>query len=254
MTVAWITGGGTGIGRALAEAFYRDAYRVVISGRRQEVLAQAAQEINAAKGPGEVWAIAGDVGEVSYASELYRTVQARWGVIDILINNAGVNTYHSFQEASSEEYEQNFRDNCLSAIRCTKAVLPAMRARQSGAIVNISSILGRWASPTASAYSVTKYALSGFTDALRQELAGTGVHVMGVYPGFIRTPMTLPFVSPNSRRRHFGKSPESMAAAIVAALKRKKRTLFYPWYVPLALHLHDLFPGALESLRKYFDR
>ena len=129
-----------------------------------------------------------------------------------------------------------------------------MRERQSGAIVNVSSVLGRWASPSSSAYSVTKFALAGFTDSLRQELVGTGIHVMGVYPGFIRTPMTLPFVSRESRRWRFGKSPESMAQAILTGLKWKKREVFYPWYVPLALHLHHGFPGTLEFLRTYFER
>src|SRR5258708_11448827 len=226
--IVWITGGGTGIGRALAEALYREGHWVVISGRRKEVLTKTAQEITGlpsphpsprgrgseSEGPGDLWSIPGDASDGTYVAEILRSVRERWGDIDLLINNAGENLYRSFQESAPEEFEQNFRVNCMSAIRCTQAVLPAMLARRAGTIVNVSSILGKWASPDSAAYSVSKYALTGFTDSLRQELTGTGVHVLGVYPGLILTPMTEPFLSPGSRRWRFGKSPESMAAAI----------------------------------------
>jgi short-subunit dehydrogenase len=252
--IAWVTGGGTGIGKALAAALYSEGHWVVISGRRKEILTHAAQEITSAHGSGDICAVPGDASDAAYVAELQRSIHERWGDIDLLINNAGENTYHSFQEASPEEFEQSFRVNCMSAIRCTQAVLPGMLARRSGAIVNVSSILGRWASASCSAYSVSKYALAGFTDALRQELTGSGVHVMGVYPGFILTPMTAPLVSPESPRWRMGQSPESMAVAILKGLRRGKREVLYPWYVPVALNLHHWFPGLLESLRKLFGR
>jgi short-subunit dehydrogenase len=259
--VAWISGGGTGIGRALTNALYRTGWWVVISGRREAVLTQAAQEIVAAHKlgdqsvkPGDIWAVPGDLGSPPVVAQISRALHERWGDVDLLINNAGVNPYHAFMEATPEEFEQTFRSNCLSAILCTQAVLPGMLARKSGAIVNISSILGRWASPTSTAYSVSKYALAGLTDSLRQEITGSGVHVMGVYPGFIRTPMTLPYVGPDSPRQRFGKSPEAMAAAILKGLKQGRREVLYPWYVPLVLRLHQWFPRTLESLRKIFGR
>ena len=242
------------MGRALSEALYREGHWVVISGRRQDALTQAVEQIKTGHTSGDLWALPGDVTEAAFVEDLPRKVRARWGEIDWLINNAGANTNHSFQQSSPEEFEQAFRTNCLSAILCARAVLPAMRARGSGSIVNVSSILGRWASPDSSSYSVSKYALAGFTDALRQEVAGTGVHVMGVYPGFIRTAMTLPFVAPGSPRARMGKSPESMAAAILKGLHRQKREVLYPWYVPIALSLHAWFPATLEKLRRLFKR
>lgn len=252
--IAWITGGGTGIGRALAQALYQDGHRVVISGRRSEVLEQAAREIQQQPSRGSIWAIAGNAGDPNFAPSVRQQVLAKWGEIDWLINNAGVNDYKNFQQATPADFEASFRINCLSAIYCTRVVLPAMQTRRAGAIVNVSSVLGKWASPSSSSYSVSKYALTGFTESLRQELIGSGVHIMGVYPGFIRTAMTQPFVTPGSRRDRAGKTPEQMAAQIVCGLYRKKRDVMYPWYVPLGLHLHQLFPSLLEKLRSFFER
>ena len=253
--VAWITGGGTGIGKALTQALYRQGWKVVISGRRQHVLDAALQEIQTpAPGMGALLAMPGDASNPADIDRVVRSVHQSWGEIHLLINNAGENPYHPFDQAKPEEYEQYFRINCMSAIRCTQAVLPQMRARKSGAIVNVSSILGRVASHTSPAYTVSKFAMTGFTEVLRQELEGTGIHVMGVYPGFIRTAMTLPFVRPGSPRSYFGKSPESLAEAILRGLRRKKRAVLFPWYVPFAVDLHQLFPDLVETLRKRFGR
>jgi short-subunit dehydrogenase len=254
--IAWITGGGTGIGKALAEAMYREGYWVVISGRRKDVLVNAAQDIQsrAVSGqPGDIWALPGDVSDPAYVAEVQRAVRERWGDIDILVNNAGENPHHTFQEASVEEFEQNFRVNCLAAIRCVKAVLPAMQTRGRGEIVNVSSIIGRWASASSSAYTASKFALAGFTDALRQELLDTGVHVMGVYPGLIQTPMTEPFTQ-SSFRRWAAKPPEAMAAAILRGIRRKQRDVCYPWYVSWMLRIQRTCPDLMDKLRKSYGR
>jgi short-subunit dehydrogenase len=247
--IVWVTGGGTGIGKALAGILSREGHRVAISGRRADVLQEAAKSIG-----GEVLPLPGDMGHQADVNRIAGEIRSRWGEVDWLINNAGMNTNHSFQQASPEEYTESFRINCLSAILCARAVLPAMLARRSGSIVNVSSVLGRWASPDSSAYSTSKYALAGFTEALRQELAAMGVHVMGVYPGYIRTAMTQPFVKPGSPRDWAGKSPESMAWQILKGIRRKSREVQYPWYVPPARHLYIWFPGVMEALRRRFGR
>ncbi len=246
MTVAWITGGGTGIGRALAKQLYSEGARVVISGRRGELLEEAAREITASKHSGEIRAIVGDAADPSHVSRVVADVKSRWGGIDLLVNNAGTNANHSLSDTPVEEYREALENNCLSAIRATSAVLPGMRAARRGAIINISSIYGRWASSTSASYSVSKYALSGYTDALRQGLVGSGVHVMGVFPGYIRTAMTTPFVQPGSLRSSLGKTPEELAAQILRALRREKRELYYPWYVPWVLRLHRWMPAVAD--------
>jgi short-subunit dehydrogenase len=195
-------------------------------------------------------AFPGDASAPSYAEEVQQTVKERWGEVDLLINNAGENPNQNFFESTPEDFEQTFRINCLSAIRCIKVVLPAMIVRRAGVIVNVSSVLGKWASANSPAYSVSKYAMTGLTDSLRQELAGSGVHIMGVYPGFIRTAMTMPFVKPGSLRDRAGKSPDDMARAILLGIERRKMEVHYPAYVSLSLTLYHLFPRLLERLRK----
>ena len=129
-----------------------------------------------------------------------REVQARWGTITLLVNNAGANSNQPLSVATPEEYRQIFNNNVMSAIRSTYAVLPAMRAAGQGAIINLSSIYGRWGTATSASYSVSKFALAGFSEALQQELSGTAIRVLTVFPGYIKTPMTDPFVQAGSLR------------------------------------------------------
>jgi short-subunit dehydrogenase len=248
MTIAWVTGGGTGIGRALAKRLYRDGASVVISGRRKEVLDQAVAAISMEPSSGHILAIAGDASDPAHVTDVVAQIVNRWGPVNLLINNAGVNFHHSLSETTSEEYQRSFEINCLAAIRTTSAVLPAMRKVGAGAIVNISSIYGQWASARSASYSVGKYALAGYTDALRQSLIGTGVHAMGVFPGFIQTDMTMPFVQPGSFKLRFGKTPDQMAEAIFLALDRKKPNLYFPWYVSWALRLHRWMPRISDRV------
>lgn len=248
--IAWITGGGTGIGRALAEQLYNEGYSVLVSGRRKEVLSTAVADIARTPGNGRIWGLDGDVSDPAYVKHAAEAAAQRWGQIGLLINNAGVNTYQSFQQADSGEYADVFSINCVSAILCAKAVLPGMLAKRDGAIVNVSSILGKWASGSLSSYSVSKYALAGFTDSLRQELHGTGIHVMGVYPGLIRTPMATAGILSDSPRMRMLCPPERMAAAILRGLVRRKREVLYPWYVPWILRVHSWFPAAMERVRR----
>ncbi len=250
--VAWITGGGTGIGRALCVQLCRQGYSVLISGRRQEFLTQTARDIDEEQGAGRILALAGDVRNAEFVKHAAQIVGQRYGNIDLLINNAGVNTFHTLQDTPPDEFVESFTINCLSAILCTKAVLPDMLLRRSGTVVNVSSFAGKWASAKSSAYSVSKYALTGFTDSIRQELHGSGVHVMGVYPGFVRTPMLKDRMAPHSVLERISTSPESMAAAILRGMKRKTRDVYHPFYVPILLKCHDWLPGAMESLLRHF--
>jgi len=244
MTVAWVTGGGTGIGRALAKQLVRQGAKVVISGRRKEVLAAAAHDI----GTPHILAIAGDASKESDVAKLVEKVQRRWGSIDLLINNAGSNDNTAMKRTTAEEYQEAFEKNCVSAILATQAVLPEMIKTGRGAIVNISSIYGRWASASSASYSVSKYALAGYTDVLRQALVRTNIHVMGVFPGFIRTDMTAPFVAPGSLREKVGKTPDQMAAAILRGLRREKAEVYFPWYVLWNLRLHRWFPNFANRM------
>jgi short-subunit dehydrogenase len=245
--IAWVTGGGTGIGRALAEALCRRGDCVVISGRREDVLLAAARDITLS-GKGKILPIAGDVRDPAYAPRVVRRVEQEWGPVELLINNAGINEHHPIEDTSSEEFERTWRINCLGPFLCVKAVLPGLLRRKKGTIVNISSILGRIASEHSPAYSSSKFALAGFSDALRQHLLFSGVHVMTVYPGFVKTAMTEGQIPAGSFRSRLGVSADKMAAAILRAAEKKKRNLYYPPYVGLAVLLHTLSPEMIEYI------
>ena len=247
MKVVWITGGGTGIGRALAELFYKNGYRVAISGRRVDILTDAAKTIATGAGPGEIFALPGDISDLAYVDQTHQTLSQLWGPIDILINNAAINPHQAFKESTLENYRKLLEINTLASIYCSKKVLEGMQAKRSGSIVNISSFLGKWASAHSSAYCVSKFALAGFTDALRLELKGDGIHVMGVYPGFILTPMTEDSANTPFKRR-MAASPEKMAAAIWRGIQCHRRDVYYPGYVRWMLALHHWIPGPLERL------
>jgi len=254
MTIAWVTGGGTGIGFALARRLYQDGASVVITGRRKEVLEQAVTVLQSIPSSGHVLSMAGDASDPSHVTDVAAQIAHRWGAVNLLINNAGANFNQPLSEATVEEYQRSFEINCLAAVRTTTAVLPGMMKANAGAIVNMSSIYGKWASARSASYSVGKYAVAGYTDALRQSLVDTGVHVMGVFPGFIRTDMTLPFVQPGSFKSRLGKTPDQMAEAILQALNRKKTELYFPWYVPWVLRLHRWMPKVSDRLAERVKR
>lgn len=253
MSVAWITGGGTGIGHALAEQLCQRGYAIAITGRRQGPLQETVQTI-LKKIPGaRVAAWDGDVSKPDQLKRIHEEILGKWGPVSVLLNNAGYNPHHGFDETSNQEFQQSWETNCLGAVYAARLVLPAMKQQRGGTIINISSILGLWASPRSMAYSVSKYAIAGFTDALRQELLGSGVHVMGVYPGFIKTAMTEPFVKPGSMKSHFGKTPDQMARAILKGMDKRKARVQYPAYSYWLPLLYNIAPRWMESFAKKFS-
>ncbi len=252
--VAWVTGGGTGIGRELATQLYQQGARVIITGRRNEILQNTASEIASQKSGGEIIFMAGNAADPSHIEAVKREAGNRWGDITLLINNAASNERHLLQQTLPKEYQQAFENNCMSAIRTTYAVLPAMLKARQGSIVNISSVYGRWGTTTSATYSVSKFALAGFTEALQQDLVGSGVHALSVFPGYIKTDMTSPYVEEKTLRWYLGKSTQSMARAILSAVKRRQRDLYFPWYVPWVLRLHRWFPASADWLAQRVKR
>jgi NAD(P)-dependent dehydrogenase (short-subunit alcohol dehydrogenase family) len=250
VTVAWITGGGSGIGRALAQALYQQGARVAISGRRVNVLEETVRDVRQSGGTGEIAAFPCDVANPRAIDQTAAAIERSWNAITLLINNAGVNSYRSVLEAPLEDYEKLFAINCLGPIAAVQRVLPAMQRQGAGTIVNVSSVLGRWGSSSSAAYSVSKYAVAGYTDILRQQLDGSGVHVMGVYPGYIRTSMTQPFVTPGSWKSRAGTSPETMARAILRGIRRGSGEVCYPFYVSWMVRFHRWFPSWSDRIAR----
>lgn len=187
--IAWITGGGSGIGLAGAEALAADGWRVVISGRRAEVLDAAVEAIRG-KG-GDISAAPMDVGKAADAERVVQAILAEHGRIDLLVNSAGINVpRRSWEEISVESWDHIVDINLNGLLYCIRAVLPAMRVQQDGIIINVASWAGRIVSKlTGPAYTATKHAVVALTHSLNMEEFHHGIRACALSPGEVATPI-----------------------------------------------------------------
>lgn len=182
MTTWFITGCSAGLGRALAEEALARGLNVVVTARDAERVADIA-----ATQPDRALALPLDVTDAGEIAAAVRRAEERFGGIDVLVNNAGYGYRAAVEEGEEADVERLFATNVFGLVAMTKAVLPAMRARRSGAIVNISSIAGRLAAPGSGYYAATKSAVISLTDALRKEVGPLGIKAIVVEPGAFRT-------------------------------------------------------------------
>ena len=186
--VAFVTGGGRGIGRETSYLLAKKGAKVaVFSNNHSESLETANYIIEHLDG--EAIALYGDVSSETSVNEAVLETKKTLGVIDILINNAGVMTIKPFMETSIEEWDLNQEVNVRGVYLCTRAVVPKMIEQESGVIVNISSIWGTKGGPDRSAYIASKYAVVGLTKALGEEFKPYKVRVNAVCPGPVDTKM-----------------------------------------------------------------
>jgi 3-hydroxybutyrate dehydrogenase len=185
---AVVTGGGRGIGAAVARALVAEGAAVVLSARRGAEIEAAAAELRQAGG--RAVAVPCDVTQPEAVENLRQRATAELGQVDILINNAGVASSATIQELRLEEWERLFAVNARGPFLCTQAFLPGMRERGWGRIVNVASVAGKVGAPYISAYTASKHAVVGFTRALAAEVAASGVTVNAVCPGYVDTPLT----------------------------------------------------------------
>jgi len=183
--VVLITGASSGIGAATARRLARAGMKVVLSARRPERLDALARELDAS---GErVLVSAGDLTVDADRQRLVNATLAKFGRIDALVSNAGYGTRGPIERVPVELIRKNFETNLFSLIALTQLVVPAMRERGNGCIVNIGSVAGKVARPLSSIYDATKHALEAITDGLRGELQPFGVRVTLIRPGFVLT-------------------------------------------------------------------
>ena len=177
-----ITGCSTGFGRALARAVLMRGWNAVVTARDP-----AAVKGIAAIDPACALTMRLDVTDSMQIADAVRQAEAKFGAIDVLVNNAGYGYRAAVEEADEDDIRQLFETNFFGLVAMTKAVLPGMRARGSGHIVNVSSVGGRMAQPGSGYYSASKFAVEGLSDALRKELRPLGIGVTVVEPGGFRT-------------------------------------------------------------------
>ena len=187
--VAWITGSGRGMGRAHAELMASRGASIVV----HDVLETEAQETaEALRGIGARFVVAHDsVADPAAMRGLVERVEAELGPIDILVNNAGIGEHSSIEEITPESFQRMFDIHVKGTFFCAQAVIPAMKARKTGRIVNISSIWGMNGTNTASHYCAAKTAVLGLTKAWAKELAPWNILVNAVCPGGVMTEMPI---------------------------------------------------------------
>lgn len=183
--VVIVTGASAGIGEATARRLARAGAKVVVSARRQDRLDALARELDPSGA--NALAVAADITDDADRRRLVAAALARFGRIDALVNNAGYGTRGPVERVPVELIRRNYETNLFSLIALTQLVLPAMRERRDGCIVNIGSVAGKVARPLSSIYDSTKHALEAITDGLRGELRPFGVRVTLIRPGFILT-------------------------------------------------------------------
>ncbi len=187
--VAIITGGTRGIGRGVAELFAKQGAKVIITGRSAQN--SAADEINSAISPDNAVKYIGcDMADRAAITALIESVLKDYGRIDILINNAGITEDTLFIRMSDEQWNSVIDTNLNALFHITQPVVKAMSKQKSGAIVNMSSVVGLHGNPAQVNYATTKAGLIGFTKSLAKEYGRRGIRVNAIAPGFIRTEMT----------------------------------------------------------------
>ena len=211
-----ITGGGTGIGQGCALAFAAAGCNVLIAGRRESKLQET---IQANKGPGEITAHVADVANRDEARELITAAEKKFGRIDILLNSAGINIANRRMEVlDPEDWDKLLKVNTTGAFNTIHFVLPGMRERQDGLIVNISSVAGLRALPLAGvAYAASKFAMTALGTLVGLEERERGIRVTNVYPGEVETPILDARPTPvSAEHRARILQPEDIAAMVVA--------------------------------------
>lgn len=249
--VVIITGGSSGIGKAIAISFAKRQARVVISGRNAEKLKSTEEELK--KFTSDVLTVQADVSIENDCVRLINETLNRFGSIDILINNAGISMRALFGELDLDVMRKVMDTNFWGTVYCTKyAMKPLLKSK--GTIVGISSIAGIKGLPARSGYSASKFAMNGFLEALRIENLKTGVNVLICCPGFTASNIrntalakdgTMQGESPRDEAKMM--QPEEVAEALIKAIEKKKRTLLLTSQGKLTNFMNKFFPGWLDK-------
>ncbi|HZS05747.1 MAG TPA: SDR family oxidoreductase [Blastocatellia bacterium] len=262
--IALIAGGSRGLGLVLGREFVRQGVRVAICARDAEELERASADLVRQGMP--VVAVPCDVTKYDQVQEMVHTVRQHLGRIDILVNTAGTIQVGPLETMTLEDFEEAMRVNFGGVLHTMLAVIPEMRERREGRIVNISSIGGKIAVPHLVPYTASKFAVTGLSKAMRAELIKDGVVVTTVCPGLMRTgsPRNATFKGQHEAEYTWfsisdslplvSVSAESAARRIIAACRRGEAELIFPLQAKLAATFDALFPELTADLLGLVNR
>ena len=218
--VAVVTGGGRGIGKALARSLAREGVRVAIVDLDGDAAEQAAAEV----GAGSI-GLALDVTDRPAFTAALDAVEQRLGPVDVIVNNAGIMPIGPFEEETDATAIRQLEINLHAVIHGSKEGIRRMKPRGSGHIVNVASIAGKFGAPGGATYSACKHGVVGLSEALRAELHGTGVEVHVVMPAFVNTELAAGTTELKGVKRS---TPEDVAEAVVEALQLGRFEVYVP--------------------------
>lgn len=253
-----ITGASSGIGAAAARAFGREGYRVVLAARRIDRLLSLAEEIE--NSGGQALPVSTDVTQLDQIEDLVEASLRAYGQIDVLLNNAGFGSMNWLELMDAEtQIDLQLKVNLLGVIHTSRMVLPHMIQRRRGHIINMASIAGLLAPPTYSIYAASKFAVRGFTEALRREVDGFGIHVSGIYPGGVETE----FSQHTQKNRKTGittpdwlkLSSTDVARTVWQVVRYPRRMVVIPRIMWPVIWMNAIFPGLIDwGIRTVFTQ
>ncbi|HEX6737575.1 MAG TPA: SDR family oxidoreductase [Vicinamibacteria bacterium] len=243
---AIVTGASGGLGRATVRLLAKSGARVAMVARRQDALERVAREVEARGG--RVLPVPCDVTDPAAVAAALALVRRELGEPDILVNAAGIGIWRPFAEISDEEHRAMMDVNYWGAFHWIRAVLPGMRERGRGRVVNVSSGAGKFALAVTSGYSASKFALTGLSEALHRELLGSGVGVSCLHPGSIETPFWDERRTP---RRHL---PPLVRYAPKLSPQAAARAVRYCIWLGVPAWTTPVFVGLLARLNALWIR
>ena len=247
-----VTGGSSGLGRVIAEAFSAAGARLVIAGLEADAVEKAAAEMRS--GGREVLGVPADITRQEDVDRLFDQALTRFGRLDVLVNNAGRSMRGKVLDTTPEQFRDLMELNLIALVRCTRAAVPHL-LKQRGHVVNIGSLASKSAARWVGAYPATKHAVAAYSQQLRLELGSQGLHVLLVCPGPVARkdarlyPLEgLEDLPETARRPGAGVQvraipPEWLARRILRACERRKPELVLPARARLLFAIQQLWPG-----------
>ena len=244
-----ITGASSGIGAETAKVVAQRGAIPVLLARNEQKLAAVASQLAS-----EHLYAPLDVSDVNEVNRTFQMIMEKYGRIDVLVNNAGFGVFESFTETSLDDFAEMMNVNYLGIVYCTKAALPAMLEARTGYIVNIASVAGKLATKKTTAYSASKHAVIGLSNALRQELQGTGVHLAVINPGpiatafFERADPSGHYMRNLQKMRGVVLQPSQVVNQMIRAIERRKAEITMPWFAAIGVKFAHVFPRLFERI------